>query len=89
MDPVTAIGLLGSLANLIQASHSLLKIVKSFRDGERELLELFNDIAIFEEALRGFDRVLRSRQTTHNISVSVIENAFEEAFMTDCSRFRT
>lgn len=82
MDPVTAIGLLGSLASLIQASHSLLQIVKSFKDGEKELLELLNDVGIFEEALRGFDRILRNGQTKHNISASVIEDALDEASTT-------
>ncbi|KAL8997420.1 MAG: hypothetical protein Q9169_003283 [Polycauliona sp. 2 TL-2023] len=82
MDPITAIGLLGSLSNLIQASASLLDILKSFKDGDRELVELFNDVSVFAEALKGFDRVLRSRQTTHKISMTVISNALEEASRT-------
>ncbi|KAL8876911.1 MAG: hypothetical protein Q9198_004973 [Flavoplaca austrocitrina] len=82
MDPITAIGLLASLSNLIQASNSLLKIVKSFKDGDQEVLELFNDVSIFAEALKGFDRVLRSRQTNHQISTTVICNALEEASKT-------
>lgn len=82
MDPITAIGLLASLANLIHASNSLLKIAKSLKDGDRELLELYNDVSVFEEALKGFDRVLRSRQTKHNISATVISRALEEASTT-------
>ena len=82
MDPVTAIGLLSSLASLIEASNSLLKLAKSFRHGEREIVELFNDVAIFGEALEGFDRVLRSRRAKHNISATVIDRAFEEASAT-------
>ncbi len=82
MDPITAIGLLASLANLIHASKSLLEIVKSLKDGDRELLELFDDVSVFEEALKGFDRVLRSRQTKHNISTAVISRALEEASAT-------
>lgn len=82
MDPITAIGLLASLSNLIQASNSLLKVLKSFKDGDKELLELFNDVSVFAEALKGFDRVLRSRQTNHKISTTVISNALEEASKT-------
>jgi predicted RNase H-like nuclease (RuvC/YqgF family) len=82
MDPITAIGLLASLANLMHASKSLLEIVKSLKDGDRELLELFNDVSVFEEALKGFDRVLRSRQTKHNISAAVLGRALEEASST-------
>ncbi|KAL8908685.1 MAG: hypothetical protein Q9207_000653 [Kuettlingeria erythrocarpa] len=82
MDPITAIGVLASLSNLIQASNSLLKVLKSFKHGDNELLELFNDVSIFAEALKGFDRVLRSRQTCHGISTTVIIKALGEAFKT-------
>ena len=82
MDPITALGLLSSVSQLIQASNSLLELMKSFKDAEKELLELFNDVSIFDEALKGFDRVLRSRQTRHNISARVIKSALEEAFAT-------
>ena len=37
-------------------------MMKSFKDGDKDLAVLINDIAILEEALKGFDRVLRSRQ---------------------------
>jgi hypothetical protein len=82
MDPITAIGLLASLSGLINASNSVLNIMKSFKEGEKELLELFNDVSVFEEALKGCDRVLRSRQTRHNISEKVIHGALEEGFAT-------
>ena len=82
MDPCTAIGLLGALRNLIQASNQLLQIAKTLRDGERELRELYNDVSFFEEALKGFDRILRSRQTNHKISASVISKALEESAST-------
>ena len=82
MDPISAIGLLCSLSNLIEASHSLLEVVQSFKDGDKELKELFNDISVFAEALKGFDRVLRSRQTNHNISTTIIFKALEEASRT-------
>ena len=82
MDPITVIGLLASLSNLIQASDSLRQVVKSFKDGEKELLELFNDVSVFEEALKGFDRVLRSRKTQHKISGAVIHGALQESSAT-------
>ena len=82
MDPITAIGVLASLSSLIKASNSVINVLKSFKDGERELLELLSDVALFEEALKGFDRVLRSRQIKHNISAPVIQNALEEGFTT-------
>ena len=82
MDPITAIGLLSSVSQLIQASNSLLELIKSFKDADKELLELLNDISVFDEALKGFDRVLRSRQTRHNISGKVINSALEVAFAT-------
>ena len=82
MDPITAISLLSALSSLIQSSTILLSLIESFKDAEKELLELFNDMCIFDEALKGFDRVLRSRQTRHNISEKVISNALEEASLT-------
>lgn len=82
MDPITAIGLLGSLANLIQASNEALKIAKAFKDGDREITELLNDIAVFQEALKGFDRILRSRHARHNISTEVINRALADASAT-------
>ena len=82
MDPITAIGLLASLSSLIKVSNSVLELLKSFKDAERELLELYNDVCVFGEALRGFDRVLRSRQSKHNISAAVINLALEESLAT-------
>lgn len=82
MDPITALGVLSSVSQLIQASNSLLELLKAFKDAEKELLELFNDVSNFHEALKGFDRVLRSRQTRHNISGKVINTSIEDAFTT-------
>jgi hypothetical protein len=82
MDPCSVISLLGALCNLIEASHHLLQIAKILKDGERDLLELYNDVSFFEEALKGFDRVLRSRETNHSISASVINKALEESSTT-------
>ena len=82
MDPVTALGLISSVSQLLQASNSLLKLVRTLKDAEREFLELFNDVSMFDEALKGFDRILRSRQTKHNISGNVINSALEDAFAT-------
>lgn len=82
MDPITALGLIASVSNLIQASDSVLQVLKSFKDGEKEIIELSYDVSVFEEALKGFDRVLRSRQTRHNISGNVINSALQEGFAT-------
>lgn len=82
MDPVSALGLLASLSSLIKASNSLLDAVKGIKDAEKDFLELYNDLAIFDEALKGFDRVLRSRQTRHNLSRDVVYSAVEEASKT-------
>ena len=82
MDPIIGIGLLASLCSLIEASNSLRKVIKSFRDGEKEIRGLFNDVSIFEEALKGFDRILRSGQAIHQISGKVIDNSLQESFAT-------
>ena len=82
MDPITALGMLASLSSLIRASISLLEVLKNFKDGDKEILDLFNDVSVFAEALKGFDRVLRSRQTNHKISTTVISKALEDASRT-------
>ena len=82
MDPLTAIGVLASLSSLIEASKSVVDILRGFKEGEKDLSQLVNDIAVFEEALKGFDRVLRSRQTKHSISVQIIQDALDEGFTT-------
>ena len=82
MDPVSIIGLLGALCHLVEASNQLVGTVRALRDGERDLLELYHDISLFEEALKGFDRLLRHKGTNHNISPVVITNAVQESFYT-------
>lgn len=82
MDPISAIGLLASLSSLTEASSTLLEVMRSLKDAEKELLDLYNDVVVFEEALKGFDRVLRSRQTRHNLSADVINNALHEGLTT-------
>lgn len=82
MDPISVIGLLGTLSDLLVLSNKLYQIAKNFKEGDRDLLELCHDVSFFEEALKGFDRVLRSRQTNHNISTSVISKALEESTWT-------
>ena len=82
MDLITAFGLLASLSGSIKASDSVLGVIKSFKDGEIEFLDLFNEMSVFEEALKGFGRVLRSRQTRHNIHGDVIDRALEEGLTT-------
>lgn len=82
MDPISVIGLLASLSSLIQASNTLLCVMKTLKDADKEILELYNDVSVFEEALEGFDRVLRSRQTRNNVSTDVIDNALQEGSAT-------
>ena len=82
MDPLTAIGLLGTLCSVIESANSLLKIAKSLKEAERDLFELCNDVGLFEEALKGFDRVLRSSKVSHSVSSTVINKALEEASTT-------
>jgi len=62
MDPVTVIGLVASIASLVKASKGILGMIKNFKDGDKDLAILAKDVAVFEETLKGFDRVLRSRQ---------------------------
>ncbi|KLJ05610.1 hypothetical protein EMPG_10906 [Blastomyces silverae] len=82
MDPVSAIGLLASVATLIKASKGALDLIKAYKHAPKDLSELVHDLEIFEEALKGFDRVLRSRQTKHNISEKVLRTAVNDGFAT-------
>jgi ankyrin repeat protein len=82
MDPLTIIGLLASITNLIHASRSTLRVVNDFRDGDKSIQGLAEDIAVFTEALSGFDRVLRSRHTTHHIAEDVIKAMIEGSLKT-------
>ena len=61
MDPISVIGLLSSLSSLIGASKEVIDLIKSFKDGDKELIGLSNSVSLFEENLKGFKRVLRSR----------------------------
>ena len=79
MDPISIVSLLGALCHLLEASNQLIKAVRTLKDGERDFLELYHDILLFEEALKGFDRVLRRKGTNHNISSDVITNAILES----------
>ncbi|KAL2376569.1 hypothetical protein RJ035_007940 [Blastomyces gilchristii] len=82
MDPVSAIGLLASVATLIKVSKGALDLIKEYKHAPRDLSELVHNLEIFEEALRGFDRVLRSRQTKHNISEKILRTAINDGFAT-------
>lgn len=79
MDPVTVIGLVGAVANIAEATGSVVSLIKSFKDGERDLSSLANDLSAFNEALVGFQRVLRSKHTIHRISGPVIENVLAQS----------
>ncbi|KAF2475797.1 ankyrin [Lindgomyces ingoldianus] len=82
MDPITIISLLASLTNLIHASKSVIEVINTFRDGDKDLQKLLEDISVFTEALSGFERVLRSRQTIHRISGPVMDSMLQNSFNT-------
>ncbi|KAH8700369.1 ankyrin repeat protein [Talaromyces proteolyticus] len=82
MDPISAIGLLASISSLLKASKGVLDFLKTLKDAEKDLSQLANSVTLFEEALKGFDRVLRSRQAKHNISEEILRNAISEGFTT-------
>ncbi|GFF26884.1 ankyrin repeat protein [Aspergillus udagawae] len=82
MDPITTIGLVGSIANLITFTGETIQLVRSFKDGERELADLSNHLSLFEENLKGFDRVFRSRRVVHQISVETVKNGIDESYTT-------
>ncbi|PGH34569.1 hypothetical protein GX50_02652 [[Emmonsia] crescens] len=77
-----AIGLIASIATLLRASKGALDLIKSYKHAPRDLAELVHDLEVFEEALRGFDRVLRSRQTKHNISKKILRTAINDGSAT-------
>ncbi|GIC84283.1 uncharacterized protein Aud_000097 [Aspergillus udagawae] len=80
MDPITTIGLLGSIANLITFTGETIQLVRIFKDGERELADLSNQLSLFEENLKGFNRVFRSRRVVHQISVETVKNGIDESY---------
>ncbi len=74
MDPVTIIGLTASVVQLVDAAKNVLVVIKSFKDGDKELSTLAHDLSVFTEALISFDRILRSKYTLHRVSGPVIED---------------
>ena len=79
MDPISVIGI---LCELLKLSNNLYQLARNLKEGDTDLLELCHDVSFFEEALKGFDRVLRDRRTSHNISISVIATALQESTWT-------
>ena len=79
MDPITVIGLASSIVQLIEAANKVYDILRAFKDGDKEFSALRDDIAAFTEALRGFDRVLRSRHTIHRVSGPVLEDVLRNS----------
>ncbi|KAL4793748.1 ankyrin repeat-containing domain protein [Aspergillus venezuelensis] len=82
MDPVSAIGLLASIATLLNASKGAVDLLRSFKHAGRDLTELASGLDLFDEALRGFHRVTRSRQARHNISEYVLQKAIDDGHAT-------
>lgn len=79
MDPISIIGLVASISQLIEAANKANDIVRTFKEGEKELAALRDDIAAFVEALGGFDRILRSRVTIHRVSGPVLEDVLRNS----------
>jgi len=79
MDPISIIGLLASLSTLIESGHKVYNLIETFKNSFREASDLAVTVTVFNEALKGFDRVLRSRQTIHRISPTVIKHALENS----------
>lgn len=77
MDPITAIGLLASISNLICASGDILQLLRSFKGGDKALAGLVSHVALYEENLRGFHRVFTSNR--HIISADILTQAVGES----------
>jgi hypothetical protein len=82
MDPITSIGMLASIANLVGTSKEVIRLIKSFKEGEKELGELASHVSLFEENLKGFDRIFRSRQMIHRVSAETLTQAIEKSSAT-------
>ena len=79
MDPVTVTGLVSSIVQLIEAAKKVNDIFQTFKDRDKELSALRDDIAAFIEALCGFDRILRSRNTIHRVSSPALEDVLRNS----------
>ncbi|RYP44901.1 hypothetical protein DL769_011491 [Monosporascus sp. CRB-8-3] len=74
MEPITIIGLTASVVQLVNTAKQVLDVIKSFKDGDKELVALSHDLSVFTEALISFDRILRSKHTLHRVSGPVLED---------------
>lgn len=79
MDPLSIMGFVASVVQLIEAANKVNDILRTFKDGDKELAVLRDDIDAFVEALRGFDRILRSRHTIHRVSSPVLEDMLKSS----------
>ena len=79
MDPVSLVGLTAAVIELLRVSRAVLEVIKTLKDGDKELAALSHDVSSFSEALVGFDRVLRGRHTIHRVSSAVIHNLVEHS----------
>lgn len=79
MDPVTIIGLAAAIVQLVESTKKVIDVIKSFKEGDKELAALAHDLSAFNEALISFDRILRSKHTLHRVSGPVIEDMLGHA----------
>lgn len=56
MDPIAIVSLVSSIAQLIDIANKVNDILRAFKDGDKELAVLRDDIAAFTESLHGFNR---------------------------------
>lgn len=82
MDPVTSIGLLASVATLVGTSKEVVQLIRSLKDGDKELAELASHVSLFEENLKGFDRIFRSHQMIHRLPAERLKRAIDESSAT-------
>lgn len=82
MDPITLIGLVASVTNLVHASRSIVQVIRNFQEANEHITSLVQDAAAFAEALGGFERILRSRHASLNVSGSVIESVLNKSTRT-------
>ncbi len=79
MDPITIISLAAAVTQLVDSTNKVLDMIKSFKDGDKELAALGHDLSAFTEALISFDRILRSKHTLHRVSGPVLEDMLDHA----------
>ena len=82
MDPVSIIGLVATVTNLVHVSRRVVEFIQSLKNSDKAMIHLSSELCMFAEALGGFERVLRSRATIHRISKPAIDTMLENSMQT-------